>query len=98
VIVWPANLDSVRSRTEGRKVGKALAIAAPRLDEIDEAAKRLQLEAELVQVKSRPNSWWEKEGYAILGKKGTKTSLLRSLAGEIRKTRASEDENKKHRH
>jgi signal recognition particle subunit SRP19 len=97
IIVWPANLDSVKPRTEGRKVAKGLAIPAPRLDEISEAAKRLFLEAELVPGKSRPSSWWEKGGYVILAKKGLKTSVLRSLAGELKKSRAAGGEDKEHR-
>jgi len=97
IIVWPANLDLVKSRTEGRKVAKGLAIPAPRLDEINEAAKRLFLEAELVPAKSRPSSWWEKGGYVILSKKGSKSSVLRSLVGEMKKTRTTEGEDKEHR-
>jgi signal recognition particle subunit SRP19 len=97
IIVWPANLDSVKSRTEGRKVAKGLAIPAPRLDEINEAAKRLFLEAELVPGKSRPSFWWEKGGYVILSKKGPKASVLRSLGGEMKKTRAARGEDKDHR-
>jgi signal recognition particle subunit SRP19 len=98
IIVWPANLDSVKSRTEGRKVAKGLAIPAPRLDEINEAAKRLFFEAELVQAKSRPSSWWEKGGYAIISKKESKSSVLRSLVGEMKKARTTTgSEDKEHR-
>jgi signal recognition particle subunit SRP19 len=99
IIVWPANLDLVKSRTEGRKVAKGLAIPTPRLDEINEAAKRLFLEAELVPAKSRPSAWWEKGGYAIISKKGPKTSVLRSLVSEIKKARTTTgSEDKEHRH
>jgi signal recognition particle subunit SRP19 len=98
IIVWPANLDSAKSKIEGRKVAKAIAVQAPRPEEINEAAKRLSLEAELVLGKSRPSSWWEKAGYVIVTKKGTKTNVFRALAGEIRKIRATKLEKEERSH
>jgi signal recognition particle subunit SRP19 len=98
IIVWPVNLDSTKSRTEGRKVPKGLAIQTPRLEEINEAAKRLSLQAELIPGKSRPILWWEKGGYAIITKKSTKTSLFRELAGEIKKMRTARAEQEERHH
>ncbi|HXZ98311.1 MAG TPA: signal recognition particle subunit SRP19/SEC65 family protein [Candidatus Acidoferrum sp.] len=95
IVVWPANLDSTKSRIEGRKVPKALAIQAPRLEEISEGAKRLSLEVDITAGKSQPRSWWEKGGYAIIAKKETKGSVLRALAAEIRKARAAKTEQPK---
>ena len=89
MVVWPANLDSSKSRKAGRKLPKAFAVQAPRLEEISDAAERLSLEAEVVPAKSRPSSWWEKGGYAIIPKKGPKAAFLRSLASEIKKTRTA---------
>jgi signal recognition particle subunit SRP19 len=92
IVVWPANLDSTKSRIEGRKVPKASAIQAPRLEEINEAAKRLSLDVDTTVGKSRPSSWWEKGGYAIITKKGTKSSMLRALTVEIKKARTAKTE------
>lgn len=89
MIVWPANLDSSKSRREGRKLTKAAGVQAPRLEEIGEAANRLSVEAEIVPAKSRPSTWWEKGGYVILPRKGVKAGVLRSLASEIRKARSA---------
>jgi len=89
MVVWPANLDSSKSRRAGRKLPKASGIQAPKLEEIDDAAKRLSFEAEIVPAKSRPNAWWEKGGYVILPKKGGKANLLRSIVSEIKKARAA---------
>lgn len=88
-VVWPANLDSSKSRRHGRKLAKAVSVQAPRLEEIEDAAKRLSLEAEIVPAKSRPSTWWEKGGYAILDKGDARSALLRSLAGEVKKSRAA---------
>jgi len=98
VVVWPVYLDSTKSRMEGRKVPKGLAVQTPRLEEINEAASKLLLEAELAPGKSRPSLWWEKGGYAILRGKGTRASLLRALAGEIRKNRAAKVEREERKH
>jgi len=89
IVVWPANLDSAKSRYGGRKLPRSLGIQAPRLDEISDAAKRLSFDVEVVPAKAIPRSWWEKGGYIILPKKGKKSEILRSLAAEIRKTRAA---------
>jgi signal recognition particle subunit SRP19 len=98
IVVWPANLDSTKSRVEGRKIPKGLAIQAPRLEEIDEAAKRLSLEVELVHGKSRPDLWWDKSGYTILAKNRSKIGALRALAGEIKKARAAKSEQEERKH
>lgn len=98
MVIWPASLDSSKSRIKGRKIAKAVAIQAPRLEEISDAAKRLSFEAEIIPGKSRPNSWWEKGGYAIITKKEAKADLLRALAGEIRKARAAKLEQEERKH
>jgi signal recognition particle subunit SRP19 len=97
IVVWPANLDSTKSRTEGRKISKGLAIQTPKLEEMNEAAKRLSIEAEFVPGKSRPNLWWEKSGYAILAKNGSRTSFTHELASEIKKIRAARAEQDSHK-
>jgi signal recognition particle subunit SRP19 len=87
IVVWPANLDSTKSRKEGRKLVKGLAVQAPRLEEISEASKRLSLDFEPMTGKSRPINWWEKGGYLTVAKKGKRNEMLRSLAGEIKEIR-----------
>lgn len=87
IVVWPANLDSTKSRKEGRKLAKGLALQAPKLEEISEASKRLSLDFEPVAAKSRPVNWWEKGGYLTVAKKGRRNELLRSLADEVKEIR-----------
>jgi len=89
MIVWPANLDSTRSRKAGRKLMKGAAIQNPRLEEINEAAKKLSIDSESVRGKSRPGAWWDKGGYLIFPNNEKRSTLLRSLASEIRKARAA---------
>ena len=94
-VVWPANLDSTKTRLEGRRLAKGLSVQAPRVDELAEAARRLSIQAEVTPQKSRPRNWWEKTGYIIVPKNSTRTELLKSLAGEVRKIRAAKDQYKK---
>jgi len=91
IVVWPANLDSTKTKKSGRKLAKGAALQTPRLEEINEAAKRLSLTPELVHGKSRPSTWWERGGYLIFQKNQERTTLLRSLASEIRKTRVAKE-------
>jgi signal recognition particle subunit SRP19 len=95
ILVWPANLDSSKTRLEGRKIPKGQSVQAPRIDELAEAARRLSIEAEIIPQKSRPRNWWEKTGYVTISKKTSKTELLRALSAEIRRIRAAKDSMKK---
>lgn len=94
-IVWPANLDSTKTRLEGRKLAKGQSVQAPRVDELAEAARHLSIEVEITPQKSRPKNWWERTGYITVPKNNPRTELLRSLASEVRKIRAAKDSYKK---
>jgi len=87
IVIWPANLDSTKSRKAGRKLARGFAVQSPKLEELREASKRLSLEAEPTLGKARPSAWWEKLGYLTVNKKGSRTSILRSLSEEVKQTR-----------
>jgi signal recognition particle subunit SRP19 len=93
-VIWPANIDSTKSRLEGRKITKGQAVQSPKIEELIEAARRLSIETEIAQQKSRPRTWWEKTGYIIISKTKSRTEVLRLLTTEIRKTRAIKPEDK----
>jgi signal recognition particle subunit SRP19 len=87
-VVWPANIDSTKTRNHGRKISKSTSVDSPKLSEIEEAAKILGLEPVAVANASRPNAWWEKTGYVIVNKKGmSKSLLLKQIASAISKLR-----------
>jgi signal recognition particle subunit SRP19 len=98
IVIWPANIDSSKSRLQGRKIPKGQAVQTPRIEELVAAARQLSIEIEVSHKKSRPRTWWEKTGYIITAKPKTRTELLRMLTAEIRKSRATktEEENRKH--
>jgi signal recognition particle subunit SRP19 len=83
-VIWPANLDSRKTRKEGRKVPKSIALEMPKLHEIEEAARNLNLNPISVKEAAHPSAWWEKTGYVIVDKKGeSKISILRKISSNI---------------
>lgn len=88
IVIWPAALDSTKSRSQGRCLTKPLAVQSPRIDELELAAKKLSLEPELSRNSALPFRWWEKTGYVVV-KRGDKSRsrILRDLAAQIVKTR-----------
>ena len=91
MVVWPSNLDSTKTRRSGRKLPKSHSVQAPRLEELNEAAKTLSIDHEIVVSKSRPSTWWEKGGYLVVAKSTPKSAVIHSLASEVRKLRASRE-------
>ena len=91
MVVWPANLDSTKTRKFGRKIPRAQALQSPRLEELEGAANALSLEHEKIPAKSRPRNWWEKSGYMVINKSNPKSEVLRSIASEVRKQRIARD-------
>jgi signal recognition particle subunit SRP19 len=91
MVIWPANLDSTKTRKSGRKLPKAHSIQSPRLEELREASSKLSVGHEEVPGKARPRTWWERGGYIIVPKSTNKSELLRSLATEIRRQRIAKE-------
>ncbi len=86
-IIWPANIDSQKSRGAGRKISAKNAVQSPTLDEIKDAAARLDLNPETEKEKAYPKEWWERSGRVKVDKKGPKMIILKKLAKDIRKGR-----------
>jgi len=88
MVVWPAELDSTKSRSEGRRLAKSQAIQAPRVDELELAAKRLSLDPEVSPNSALPSRWWEKTGHVLVKRADrSRSKTLKDLAAEILKIR-----------
>jgi len=83
ILLWPAYFDSNKTRLQGRKVPKSLAIASPKLEEMQKAAKGIGLQPEVVFDVKYPKSPWQKTGYVLIPKKGSKTQIIRKIAKEL---------------
>jgi len=93
MVVWPAALDSTKSRSQGRRLSKPQAIQTPRVDELENAAKKLSYDPQPSPHSALPSHWWEKSGY-VLVTRGDKarSKVLKDIAAEIRKTRSSKQQ------
>ena len=82
-IIWPIYFDQSKTKGEGRKIPKNLALPAPRLDEIQKAAERLGLKPETIPQLAYPATPWQKTGMVTVDKKGSKLQIIRKIAKEI---------------
>ncbi|RLG58385.1 MAG: signal recognition particle protein Srp19 [Candidatus Hydrothermarchaeota archaeon] len=88
LVIWPAYLDKTKSRQDGRKISSKLAVTSPTLSEIEQAAKRLNLNPIAEKDKAYPKEWWEVSGRVLVDKVKPKSLLLKDIAKEIRRMRA----------
>jgi len=91
IILWSAYFDSTKSRSQGRRVPKKLAVSAPKLDEVRKAAEKLGFHPEIVPDAAYPNTPWKKTGFIIVSKKETKVKVIRGIAKGISANRAKND-------
>ncbi len=85
-IVWLPYLDLQKTRSQGRKISKRIALNSPRLDEIVKAAEKLHLNPQTKEAKY-PNCWWQRSGYVTLDKLVSKTKTILELTKKINKER-----------
>ena len=87
-IIWPAYFDQAKTRKKGRRVPKTLAVQSPKILEIQEAAQKLSLKAEVVLDKGFPKTPWAKTGILLVEKKGSKEQIINRIAKQLLKTRS----------
>ena len=86
-IIWPAYFDLGKTRKEGRRVPKNLAVQSPRLIEIQEATAKLGLQNETVADKGYPKTPWLKTGMLLVEKNTSKEQVINKIAKQLLKTR-----------
>ena len=90
MVLYPAYFDSGRSREEGRRVSKSLAVPAPKVDEIHAAARSLGLQSLIDPDKAHSSTPWEKEGRVLIQGNYVKTSVVRRIAEKLKADRAQQ--------
>jgi len=88
-VIWPAYFDSTKTRKNGRRVQKSLAVPSPRILEIKDAAEKLGLEHELIADADYPKTPWLKTGALLVKKKETKDQTIRRIAKQLNKIRST---------
>lgn len=89
IIIWPIYFDSTKTRNEGRRIQKSLAVPSPRASEIKDAADKLRLGCELGADVAYPKTPWLKTGMVLVKKKESKEKLIKKIASQIVKNRSS---------
>jgi signal recognition particle subunit SRP19 len=93
--VWLANIDSSKSRRQGRRLPKSLCLEMPKLAEVEDTARTLGLESTSKSDAARPSRPWEKTGYIIVERKGkTRSFVLKSLAQAMHMSRQTKPKGK----
>ncbi len=88
LIFWKNYFDLKKTRSEGRRIPKNLAIDKITTKDIAKAARRLGYKAEIEGNYRYPRTWFEEPGRVLIDTKGKKKSkILLEVAREIRKLR-----------
>ncbi|MBI0583576.1 MAG: hypothetical protein ISF22_05045 [Methanomassiliicoccus sp.] len=84
-VLWPEYFDISRTRSEGRRVIKKLAISEPQMSMLIKAVDKLGLQWKLEESKSYPAAWWNKQGLLLVENTMPKSQLLPKV-GEMLRT------------
>ena len=89
IIIWPTYFDSTKTRNDGRRVSRNLAVASPKIIEVKEAAEKLGLAHELVANVGYSKTPWLKTGMVLVKKKGSKGQVVLLIAKQLMKMRSN---------
>ena len=85
VIIWPVYFDQSKTRKDGRRVSKSLALHNPKIDEVELAVQKLGLKHEVIVDAGYPKKPWIKTGMILVEKQGSKEQVIQRIAGKISK-------------
>ncbi|MGQ9624624.1 MAG: signal recognition particle subunit SRP19/SEC65 family protein [Candidatus Bathycorpusculaceae bacterium] len=88
LIIWPAYFDSTKTRGEGRRISKILAVPSPKITEIKDAVEKLGLECEILLDAGYPKTPWLKTGMLLVRKSEAKDKILKKIAKNLQKIRS----------
>lgn len=88
VIIWPVYFDKTKTRKEGRRVPKNVAVQHPKIVEVKMAVEKLGFEYEFAPEAGYPKTSWLKTGRIVIEKKGSKELVIKKIAKQILKVRS----------
>ncbi len=88
-IIWPAYFDQTKTRKNGRRVTRNLAVPNPKIDELQEAARRLGLKHEIAVDSGYPKAPWQKTGMLMVEKKVPKEQIIKNIGKQLVKARSA---------
>ena len=88
-IIWPAYFDQTKTRKNGRRVTRNLAVPNPKIEELQEAARRLGLKHEIAADSGYPKVPWQKAGMLMVEKKVPKEQIIKNIGKQLAKARSA---------
>lgn len=88
LVLWVTYFDANKTRSEGRKVGRKLAIERPTADELAKAVEMLRIPYRVDKSAAYPKAWWEKGGRLFVSKVMPKGKMIVSIAKNLKNLRA----------
>jgi len=89
IVVWLDYIDSEKKRSEGRRVPLNSCVRGPTLDEMMQACKKLNLDAQ-PQKAFHPKASRRQSGYVSIKKQGQKQQVIVAIARELSRIRGSQ--------
>ena len=89
-IIWPIYFDCNKTRKDGRRVPKTMAVQSPKILEIKEAADKLGLMNEIKLEAHFPKNHWAKTGMLLVEKKEAKEKIIQKLAKQLAKIKSQQ--------
>tara|TARA_B110000263_G_C15268976_1_gene492495 strand:- start:403 stop:702 length:300 start_codon:yes stop_codon:yes gene_type:complete len=88
-LIYPAYLDSMKTRREGRRVAKKIAVESPTMAEIELAVKKIGYIPEIENEKSYPRQAWERTGRVRVknSNDSAKNDIVQAVAAYVRAIR-----------
>jgi len=92
--IWPAYIDALKTRNQGRKISRKIAVENPTVREIYLVAQAFKYEPIVNSSAHYSRAWWEDPGYVKISKKDAKSKALQKIALGIKKLRTRIQEKK----
>ena len=83
IAIWPEYFDLRRTRAQGRRVSKALAVLNPTTEGIAKALAAMGANFKIDEDKAYPGNWHRHKGRVLVENSMPKTELLRRIAEKM---------------
>ncbi|RLF68514.1 MAG: signal recognition particle protein Srp19 [Thermoplasmata archaeon] len=85
IVLYPEYFDRNLSRKEGRRTPLKLSVPSPDARALFDAAGALGLDPILENERHYPRTWYMRRGRVLVEKKGSKCSIIRMVAEELKR-------------
>jgi len=89
-IIWPIYFDAAKTRKEGRRVPKSIAVQSPRITEVKEAVDKLGLKNEVNLDAHFPKTPWSKTGMLLVEKREAKEKIIQKIGKQLIKIKSTQ--------